>query len=261
MFSKLLKYDLKKNMRWLWILFLSTLVVAGVARGCKELSETVGFFVVLRIIFESLAYTLIANVIIQPFLRSFLNFSKSLYSDESYLTHTLPVTKSQVINSKFLTALIELVLAFLTVVVSLLIMFAGPGAVDFIKLLVSTLISGEVSIFLVLTLFVVLVIIEFYMFISIIFLSIVIAYRSREKRVLKSFLYSAGFAFSFLAVLAGAMIVVLLLNKVDVLSSTLVLSKEVFFSVMATGIIVYSLACLLCWALTHREFKKGVNVD
>ena len=99
------------------------------------------------------------------------------------------------------------------------------------------------------------------MFISIIFLSIVIAYRSREKRVLKSFLYSAGFAFAFLAVLAGVMIAVLLINKVDILSSTLVLSKEVFISVILSGIIVYSLASVLCWLLTHREFKKGVNVD
>ena len=261
MFSKLLKNDLKKNMRWLWILLLSTIVIAGISRGCKELSETIGFFKVLRIIFESLAYTLIANVIIQPFLRSFLNFSKSLYSDESYLTHTLPVTKTQIINSKFLTALIEIVLAFLTVVVSLLIMFAGPDALNVLKLLLSTLISGEISVFGALSLFVVLVIVEFYMFISIIFLSIVIAYRSREKRVLKSFLYSAGFAFAFLAVLAGVMIAVLLINKVDILSSTLVLSKEVFISVILSGIIVYSLASVLCWLLTHREFKKGVNVD
>ena len=261
MFSKLLKNDLKKNMRWLWILFVSTIVVAGIARGCKELSETIGFFQVLRIIFESLAYTLIANVIIQPFLRSFLNFSKSLYSDESYLTHTLPVKKSLIINSKFLTALIELVLAFLTVVLSVLVMFAGPGAVDFIKLLLSTLISGEISVFWTLAIFVTLIIVEFYMFISIIFLSIVIAYRSREKRVLKSFLYSAGFAFAFLAVLAGAMVVVMIINNVDILSSTLVLSKNAFLSLMLTGIIVYSLACVLCWTLTLREFKKGVNVD
>ena len=261
MFSKLLRNDLKKNMRWLWILFVSTLVIAGIARGCGEFSKTIGVFKVFKIIFESLAYTLIANCLIQPFLRSFLNFSKSLYSDESYLTHTLPVKKSQIINSKFLTALIEMTLAFLTVVVALIIMFAGPGTVEFIKLLISTLIIDEISVFGTLALMVVLIIVEFYMFITTIFLSIVIAYRSRERRVLKSFLYSAGLAFAFLIVLAGVMVIVMLINEIDLLSTTLLLSKGAFLSLMSSGIIVYSLACLLCWTLTHRVFKKGVNVD
>jgi ribose/xylose/arabinose/galactoside ABC-type transport system permease subunit len=99
------------------------------------------------------------------------------------------------------------------------------------------------------------------MFISIIFLAVVIAYRAREKRVLKAFLISAGLAFSFLTVLALVMIVVLLINNIDLSSATLVLSYNTFISVLLTGIIVYSLAILLCFILTHKEFKKGVNVD
>ena len=261
MFVNLLKNDLKKNMRWLWILFLSTLVISGIARGSRELSEVIGFFNVVRIIVESLAYTLIANTLIQPFLRSFLNFSKSLYGDESYLTHTLPVKKSQIINSKFLTALIEVVLAFATVVASFLILFASPETGLMLEMLLSTIVTGEISIALLLTLFVVLVVVEFFMFISIIFLSIVIAYRSREKRVLKAFLISAAFSFGFLTVLAIVMIAVLLINKVDIMSSTLILSTNALITLLLTGIIVYSLAVVACWILTHREFKKGVNVD
>ncbi len=261
MFSNLLKYDLKKNMRWLWILFASTLVVAGITRGCKELSESIAFFQIPRILFESITYTLIANVIIQPFLRSFLNFTKSFYNDESYLTHTLPVTKSQLINSKFLTTLIELVLAFSCVIVSLLILFASPETTTMLKILISTFVAGEISLFVVLSLFVLLVIVEFCMFISIIFLSVVIAYKAREKRVLKAFLISAGLAFSFLIVLALVMVVVLLINNIDISSATLVLPYNTFISIMLTGIVVYSLAILLCYILTYKEFKKGVNVD
>jgi len=261
MLSKLLKYDLKKNMSWLWILFVSTIAVAGITRGCKEIGESVAFFKILGIFFDSVFYSLAVNLILQPFLRSFLNFTKSFYGDPSYLTHTLPVTKNQLLNSKFLTALIEMVLGFLTLVVSLLIMFGSPTMFDTLKLLLSMIVTGEFSIFVVLTLFIVLVVVEFYMFISIIFLSIVIAYRSKEKRVLKSFLYVAGFAFSFLAVLAVAMVIVLLLNDVSLSSSTLVLSSGVFMSVLITGIVVYSLAILLCYFLTKKEFNKGVNVD
>ena len=108
MFAKLLKNDLKKNMRWLWILFVATIAVAGVDRACKELAENFAVFKIFAILFDSVFYALLVNVILQPFLRNFMNFSKSLYGDESYLTHTLPVTKNQIINSKFLTAIIEI---------------------------------------------------------------------------------------------------------------------------------------------------------
>ena len=80
MLSKLLKIDLKKNMRWLWILFVATIVVAGITRGCKELGENIAFFKILGIFFDSIFYSLAVNVILQPFLRHFLNFSKSSWN-------------------------------------------------------------------------------------------------------------------------------------------------------------------------------------
>ena len=181
MLSKLLKNDLKRNMRWLWILFVGTIAVAGLSRGTKELGESIAFFKILGIIFDSIFYSLLVNVILQPFLRNFLNFAKSFYSDEGYLTHTLPVTKTQLLNSKVITAIVEILLGFITLVISLLIMFASPQMFDTLKLFLSMVITGEFSVILVLILFVLLVIMEFLMFTSIIYFSIVIAYREKEK--------------------------------------------------------------------------------
>lgn len=261
MLSKLLKNDLKKNMSWLWILFVSTIAIALITRGCKELAENIAFFKILGIFFDSIFYSLLVNTLLQPFLRGFLNFSKSLYGDESYLTHTLPVTKNQIINSKYLTSLIEMLLGFITVVISLLIMFESPTMFDTLKLLMSLIISGDFSIVLVLTLIVVLIIVEFLMFLSIIFFSIIIAYKSKEKRVLKTFLFTTAFAFASSTILSIAMIVVLLINKVSLSSSTLVLSTTSFFSIILTGIIIYSAVIMLFYFLAKKEFNKGVNVD
>ena len=143
MLSKLLKKDLNRNMRWMWILFVSLIAVAAITRGVKELGENILFFKILGIFFDSVFYALAVNVILQPFLRNFLNFSKSFYGDESYLTHTLPATRSQLITSKFLTALIEIVLGFVSLVVSLLIMFYTPTFFDTLKLLLSMMITGN----------------------------------------------------------------------------------------------------------------------
>ena len=177
MLSKLLKKDLNKNMRWMWILFVSTIFIALTTRGCKELGQNIVFFKILAIFFESVFYALAVNVVLQAFLRNFLNFTKSFYSDEAYLTHTLPVTKNQLINSKFLTAIIEITLGFLCLISSILIMFYSPTMLETLKLFLSTVISGSFSVILVLILICILIIVEFLMFISIIYFSIVLGYK------------------------------------------------------------------------------------
>ena len=261
MLSKLLKKDLNRNMRWMWILFVSTILVAGITRGFKELGETIAFFKILGIFFDSVFYALAVNVILQPFLRNFLNFSKSFYSDESYLTHTLPVTKNELITSKFLTAIIEITLGFVTLVAALLIMFASPTTLTTLKLLLSTIITGNFSVVAILIVFVLLIIVEFLMFISLIFLSIVIAYRAKEKRVLRTFLLTAGMSMGAISILSIFLIAVLAINNVKLNTATLVLSNTAFFSVIITGIAVYIAIAALCYFLTKKEFNKGVNVD
>ena len=114
---------------------------------------------------------------------------------------------------------------------------------------------------LVLTLFVVLVIVEFFMFISIICFAIVVAYRARDHKILRAFLISAAMAFASLTVLAIVMVVVLAVQGISLSSATLVLSSGAFVSVILTGIIVYLLISTVFYFLTKREFKKGVNVD
>ena len=261
MLSKLLKKDLKKNMSWMWILFASTIGLALITRGCRELGKNIGFFQMVTIVFEGLFYGLAINTIIQPFLRNFLNFHKSFYSDESYLTHTLPVTKNQLINSKFLTALIEMVIAFASLIVSILIMYAKPGFMNVLKLLISTAVTGSVSIIFTLILFVILVLVEFLMFLSIINFSIVVAFKSKDKRIFKTFLIAISCAFVSLFVLAICMLIVLLINNIKITSSTLVLSSSAMYSVFITAILIYSAATLLFYFLAKHEFNKGVNID
>ena len=261
MFIKLFKNDLKRDLRWMWILFVFTIAFAGLSRGCKELGDNLMFFKILSIVFDSVFYSLLVNVIIQPFLRSFMNFTKSFYGDESYLTHTLPVTKNQLFNSKFLTAVVEIVLGFACLVVSLLIRYVTPTMFKTLKLLLSTVVSGNFQVGFILSLFIALVVVEFLMFISIILFSVVIAYRAKEKRVLKTFLLTVGISFIAMTVLSFVMAIVLLINKVNLNSSTLVLTSTAFTSILLSGIIVYSTTIVLFYFLAKKEFSKGVNVD
>ncbi len=261
MLGKLLKYDFRKNMRWLWILFVGAIVAAGITRGLVELGKSIAFFKVLSILFDSVFYALVANSLIQPFLRGFMDFSKSLYGDESYLTHTLPVTKKQIINSKYITTFAELLMGFASVIIAILIRFASPTFLQTIKYMLSAVVTGEFSALLALVLMIVLVIVEFLMFSSIINFSIVMAYKSNEKKVLKSFLFTAAFAAIAMTVLSVAMVIMFVAFGVDISSSTLTFTAPVFFGIIITGIVVYLLFTVLFYFLAKKEFGKGVNVD
>ena len=248
-------------MRWLWILFVATIVVAALDRGCKALGENILFFQILAIFFDSVFYGLLVNVILQPFLRSFLNFTKSLYGDESYLTHTLPVTKNQILTSKFLTAVIEITLGFVSLVLALLIMFWTPDLFTQIEGLIYLLTGAQLSAVLVLTLFVGVVLAEFLMFICMIFFAIVLAYRAKEKRVLKTFLLTAGMSFVAEIVLSVAMVIVMAINGIDLSVTSLMLNGTALLSLMVTGIAVYLGISILFYCLSRKIFNKGVNVD
>ena len=47
-------------------------------------------------------FSMIFSILINTMMRSWVRFRDSLYKDESYLTHTLPVTKNELYNSKFI---------------------------------------------------------------------------------------------------------------------------------------------------------------
>ncbi len=261
MLSKLLKKNLKKNMRWFWILFASTISAALITRGCKELGKNIAFFKMAGIFFDSVFYALAINAILQPFLRNFFNFQKSFYSDESYLTHTLPVTKNQLLNSKYLTALIEVLAGFATLIISILIMFASPSFLTTLKMFLSSLISTDFSVVLIICLLVILILVEFLMFLSIIYFGIVMGYKQKDRKVLNSFLISVAMAFVSLVFIAIIIVIVLLINGVKPTSQTLVLSNTALISITLTAIITYLAIAILFYFLTKREFNKGVNVD
>ncbi len=261
MLGKLLKYDLRKNMRWLWILFVGSIAAAGITRGLSELGKSIAFFKVLGILFDSIFYALVANSIIQPFIRGFMNFTKSLYGDESYLTHTLPVTKGQIINSKYITSLIEILLGFISVIVAILIRYASANMTAVLQMMLSGLISGSFSVWGVITLFIVLVVVEFLMFISIIYFSIILGYKFNEKKVLKSFLFTALFSFASSTTLSIVMVIVMLIAGIDLSSSTIVLTSTGFNCIVLTGILVYAVLSVAFYFLAKSQFKKGVNVD
>ncbi len=110
MLKKMLHYDFKAILKFWWIGLLSTLVLAVGAGFCGSLllsEKTLPVFInimsifVVVIAFISLfAFALLTNILI------YIRYYKNLFTDEGYLTFTLPLKRSQVLNSKLISGLV-----------------------------------------------------------------------------------------------------------------------------------------------------------
>ena len=105
MLMKLLKYDLKYMIKNMAIFYILSIFFAITTRILFNMDQSVIINIIGQISVGCM-FSMIASTLINTMMRSWVRFRNSLYKDESYLTHTLPVTKSELYNSKFIQTLI-----------------------------------------------------------------------------------------------------------------------------------------------------------
>lgn len=125
MFKKLLKYDARSVAKYWWIAAVATLalaVVAGVSIRTLVLSEMKSMLLSFSCMATvSIAMIGIVTACTFTFILIYYRFYRNFFSDEGYLTFTLPVTRKELYLSKTLNALIFLLAQGLLCVISLLI--------------------------------------------------------------------------------------------------------------------------------------------
>ncbi len=110
MLKKLLSYDFKAIFKYWWIGALTTLALSGVGAGCgsileteKELPTSVTIFATIGMVLVVLgifAFIIFAELLV------YVRFYKHLFTDEGYLTFTLPVKRHQILSSKLISGFI-----------------------------------------------------------------------------------------------------------------------------------------------------------
>ncbi len=101
MLKKLLKYDLKDMYKFLSVFYILSIVFAISTRVLLGLKQTVIISIISQISMGFM-FSMLASSLINTLMRNWVRFKDTLYKDESYLTHTLPVTKMQIYESKFI---------------------------------------------------------------------------------------------------------------------------------------------------------------
>ena len=127
MLSKLLKYDFKNLYKTLLPIYLITLVITILTVILNNLSDTSNLFSTLNGLMV-LSYVIILMVLlVGTFFLSIRDFYLDFASERGYLINTLPVKKSWIITSKFITSIVTMISSLVVMFISILILVIGNG--------------------------------------------------------------------------------------------------------------------------------------
>lgn len=262
MLKKLLKYDLKNMLKSISIFYLLSIVFAITTRILEGLNETIVVNIITQISM-GIMFSMIASSIINTLMRNWVRFKQTIYGDESYLTHTLPVTKHQILTSKSLLSAINLLITFIVCIISLLIAFYTKDNIMYLKDL-TTVISTSIDInpktFIVLV-FIILYL-EVYNIIISGYLGILLGHKKSNNKVGFSVLYG------FITYILTQLIVLLCIYIIGLFNQDVMnvftsnnLNYSIITPLIYTFTLIYIVIIYIVNIVSNKVFNKGVNVE
>ena len=262
MLGKLLKYDLKWCFKPLIVFYILAIIFSIITRMIESVDQTL-ILLIMDKICSGVVIAMLINILINCLMRNWVRFERNIYKDESYLTHTLPVSKNKIYLSKILTAIITLFVSFIIIVICLAIVCLNDITWYSLKLSLE-----QSAIFLnssPLSLIIVLIITIFFEFLFMILsgiLGIVIGHRSNNMKIVKSILIGMGI-YMGLSLFSLAIIYMAGILSPDIMSvfNNIKVSSNAIKSIMIIGIFVYAIYNLMIYFVGNALLNKGVNVD
>lgn len=257
MLGKLLKYDLKWTYKLLVIYYGLALVFALLGRGLSLIDNSTVFDILSKISCGT-AVAMIFNILINNIIRLWVRYIQNIYKDESYLTHTLPVKKSEIYLSKSLSALITMFTSLVVVAVTFIICYWNDGLIDFVKMIYPGITVDAV----VITLIVLVAELLFMVYLG--YLAITIGYGKNHNKLLMSF--ASGFILYFVSSVISlvCLFVVGLFNK-DILNLFTTMNEVIDIGLLKflliIALIIYLIYIFICNVVSNKLLQKGVNVD
>ena len=264
MLSKLLKYDLKYMIKNMTVFYVLSIFFAITTRFLFNIDQSIIINIIGQISVGCM-FAMIANILINTMMRSWVRFRDSLYKDEAYLTHTLPVTKNEIYNSKFIQTLIFFFIGFFVILTSLFIAYYSKENWQLLTTYIETITTGlnmSTSFFTVMIM--TLIFLEVFNAIQCGFYGMILGHRKNNGKLGYSILF--GFIIYLLAqflVLALAFMYGLFDSSVMELFKTTTVNIDVqAFKVLSIVVsIIYSIIILIMSILCKKELNKGVNIE
>ena len=132
MLKKLLKYDLEYIFKFLIIFYSLGLFFALFTRIFLSIDNSLACYVIGKIC-SGTTISMIFSIFINNLMRLWVRFKTHFYSDEAYLTHTLPISKTVHYLSKIVTAVISVFTSVSVIGLSLFIAYYSKGNINLLK--------------------------------------------------------------------------------------------------------------------------------
>ena len=264
MLNKLLKYDLKYMIKNMAIFYILSIFFAITTRILFNMEQSVIINIIGQISVGCM-FAMIINTLINTIMRSWVRFRDSLYKDESYLTHTLPVTKNDLYNSKFIQTLIFFFISFIVVLISLFIAYYSKENWLAITNYVKTITIGlNMSTSFFITMAIIIIFLEVFNAIQCGFLGIILGNKMNNGKIGYSVLF--GFITYLVAqslILGLVFVYGLFDSSIMELFKTATINIDVkAFKVLAiVSSLLYIVIIFIMSLLCKKELNKGVNVE
>ena len=264
MLNKLLKYDLKYMIKNMSIFYILSIFFAITTRILFNMEQSIIINIIGQISVGCM-FSMIFSILINTMMRSWVRFRDSLYKDESYLTHTLPVTKKELYNSKLIQTFIFFFIGFFVIILSLFIAYYSKDNWMTLSNYIKTITTGlNMSTLFFVLMVIILIFLEVFNGIQCGFYGMVLGHKKNNGKLAYSVLF--GFVIYLVAqalVLALIFVYGLFDSSIMELFKTSTISIDInafkFLAIVAS--LLYSAIIFIMSILCKRELSKGVNVE
>ncbi len=262
MLKKLLKYDLEWCYKPLAVFYILAIFFSIIVRIVESFEQSLIVLIIDKICC-GVVIAMMINILINCFMRNWARFVRNIYKDESYLTHTLPVSKNEIYLSKILTAIITLLTSFIVIIVCLAICCLNKETCITLKYsLEQSAIYFDSSVFSLIFIMTITIFFEFLFMMMSGILGIIIGHKSNNLKIVKSIVIGFLIYMILSSMSLGALFVAGLFNS-DIMSlfKNLEVSSNALKSMMLVGTLVYAIYNLGIYFIGNKLLNKGVNVN
>lgn len=264
MLVKLLKYDLKYMLKNMMVFYLLAIFFATVTRILFSIEQSVIVNIISQISLGCMI-SMVASILINTMMRSWVRFRDSLYKDEAYLTHTLPVTKNELYNSKFIQTLTFFFAGFVIILLSLFIAYYSKDNWLVISNYVKTITTGlnmSTAFFIIMAIIV--IFLEVFNAIQCGFLGIILGYKKNNGKIGYSVLF--GFiAYLIAQTLVLALVFVYGFFDASVMelfkTATINIDVDAFKTLAILSSILYLIIIFGMSILCKKLLNRGVDIE
>lgn len=265
MLGKIIKHEFKATYKTALTMILSVLLVGGLVRMMDMVSFDGTIWRIIEMIMAVFYLLLLIAVPVSMFVVSIARFYRTMVKDEGYLTHTIPVKKTQLINGKLITSVIWIIISVMVIPLSLLInvknsIYTFRDIAELLKLVFSnsTYIMDCVM-------FILLIIVSIMTSLLLCYASIGMGQMFNGHRLAGSvlFYFIFKYAFSFLQLFLMLIIpsVADMMNKYDTVNKILMAEDNGMLALMLFVIPFQIILGIICYLIAYWRFSKKLNLE